>query len=393
MKPKLPLLVAVFTLMLASLACQTLQPGVSLQEKAIPSPQNIPITLSTVVPAVSLPVSLPSLAQEQDALISLYERVTPGIVSLQVTTENGSGLGTGFVFDSQGHIITNEHVVDGQTRIEVDFASGYKAYGELVGIDKDSDIAVVKVNAPAEELTPLPLGDSSLLQVGQKVVAIGNPFGLNGTMTTGIISALGRTLPSNRASSGGGYFSAADLIQTDAAINPGNSGGPLFNLNGEVIGINRAIYTESSSASGEAVNSGIGFAIAINIARRVVPEIIANGYYDYPFMGISSIDDLTLDEIETLGLPQFTGAYVVSVSPGSPAAKAGLRAGDKDVGLERGIPAGGDLIIALDGMEVKTFDDLLRYLVNNKGPGDTIVLTVLREGESLDVSLILDKRP
>jgi len=393
MKPKLPLLVALSTLVLASLACQTLQPEVFLQETPLAEPETPRITLSTAVPVVNLPLSLPTMQQEQDLLVSLYQRVTPGIVSLQVTTENGNSLGTGFVFDTEGHIITNEHVVDGQTNIEVDFSSGYKAYGKLIGIDKDSDIAVVKVDAPASEIFPLPLGDSSALQVGQKVIAIGNPFGLNGTMTTGIISALGRTLPSNRTSPGGGYFTAGDLIQTDAAINPGNSGGPLFNLNGGVVGINRAIYTESSSASGEAVNSGIGFAIAINIARRVVPEIIKDGQYDYPFMGISSIDDLTLEEIKTLGLPQFTGAYVVTVSPGSPADKAGIRAGQKDVGLERGIPAGGDLIIALDGVEVKTFDELLRYLINNKGPGDTLVMTILREGEKLEVSLTLTERP
>ncbi len=201
------------------------------------------------------------------------------------------------------------------------------------------------------------------------MVAIGNPFGLSGTMTTGIVSALGRTLPSNRQTASGGFFSAGDLIQTDAAINPGNSGGPLFNMNGEVIGINRAIRTVSSTAMGEPVNSGIGFAIAINIAKRVVPELIRTGRYDYPYMGISSADDLSLEAIEALGLPQYTGAYVTTVVPGGPAEKAGIRAGTRDIGLGPNLRAGGDLIVAMDGVPIKNFDELLRYLINNKKPG------------------------
>jgi 2-alkenal reductase len=259
-------------------------------------------------------------------------------------------------------------------------------------VDTDSDLAVIKVDAPAAELTPLPLGDYNLLKVGQGVVAIGNPFGLSGTMTTGIISALGRTLPSNRESPGGGFFSAGDMIQTDAAINPGNSGGPLFNLNGEVIGINRAIRTESTGVTGEPVNSGIGFAISINIVKRVVPEIIKDGHYDYPYMGVSSLSDLTIDEIKLLGLPQYTGAYITNVQPGSPAEKAGLIAGTKDVGLPTA-GAGGDLIIAMDGQPILTFSDLLSYLINNKAPGDALVLTIIRDGKQMDVTLTLDKRP
>ena len=210
-------------------------------------------------------------------------------------------------------------------------------------------------------------------------------------MTTGIISALGRTLDSVRDAPNGGFFTAGDIIQTDAAINPGNSGGPLFNLNGEVIGINRAIRTTNFTTTGEPVNSGIGFAVAINIVKRVTPSLIANGKYDYPYLGISSLPDLSLTEIDALGLQSFTGAYVTSVTPGGPADKAGIRAGNQTTST--GLNAGGDLITAIDGQTIHNFDDLLRYLINNKVPGDTVVLTVLRGQEKVDVTLTLDKRP
>jgi 2-alkenal reductase len=247
------------------------------------------------------------------------------------------------------------------------------------------------VNAPASELHPLPLGDSDSLQVGQTVVAIGNPFGLNGTMTTGIVSALGRTLESQRDAPSGGFFTAGDIIQTDAAINPGNSGGPLFDLNGKVIGVNRAIRTTNFTDTGEPLNSGIGFAIAINIVKRVTPVLINEGKYDYPYLGISSYDELSLPQIEALGLQSFTGAYVTSVTPEGPADQAGIRAGDQTTSV--GLNAGGDLITAIDGQAVQRFDDLLRYLINNKSPGDTVVLTVMRGEEQLDILVTLGKRP
>ena len=385
MKRNVRLLVAIAILVFASLACQALQPGTApLPVSAIPT-----VSIPTAAPIV---VSSQSLSQ-QDTLMSLYQNVSPGIVSIQVMTAQGGSLGSGFVFDDQGHVVTNFHVVEGQEKIEVDFTSGYKAYGKLVGTDLDSDLAVIKVDAPASELHPLNLGDSSLLKVGQSVVAIGNPFGLNGTMTLGIVSALGRTLPSAHEAPGGSFFSAGDLIQTDASINPGNSGGPLFNLNGEVVGINRAIRTDASNNTGEPVNSGIGFSIAINIVKRVVPEIIKSGKYNYPYMGVGSASDLSLDEIKALGLSNFTGAYVTSVSPGGPAEKAGLIAGSKDVGLQRGLLGGGDLIIAMDGQPIKSFDELIRYLINNKAPGDSLILTIIRDGKQMDVTLVLTKRP
>jgi len=204
---------------------------------------------------------------------------------------------------------------------------------------------------------------------------------------------VGRTLDSAREAPGtdGNFFTAGDIIQTDAAINPGNSGGPLFNLNGEVIGVNRAIRTENFTTTGEPVNSGIGFAIAINIVKRVTPVLIAEGQYDYPYLGISSLPELNLPEIEALGLESFTGAYVTNVTPDGPADQAGIRAGEQNTSL--GLNAGGDLIVAIDGQSIQRFDDLLRYLINNKSPGDTVVLTVLRGEEQVDIEVTLGRRP
>jgi len=329
---------------------------------------------------------------EQEQLVSLYEHVSPGIVAIQVTSDAGGSLGSGFVFDSNGHIVTNYHVIEGAQDVEVDFMSGYKAYGTVIGSDTDSDLAIVKVDAPAEELHPLPLGDSETLKVGQTVIAIGNPFGLNGTMTVGIVSALGRTLDSAHETPDGAFFTAGDIIQTDAAINPGNSGGPLFNLNGEVIGINRAIRTTNFTDTGEPVNSGIGFAISINVVKRVAPTLITEGKYDYPYLGVTSMDDMNLGLIEELGLTSFTGAYVREVAEGGPADVAGIKAGDQPTNIPN-LLAGGDLIIAIDGQPVRRFDELLAYLITNKSPGDSVVLTVLRGEEKVDVTVTLDKRP
>ena len=335
-----------------------------------------------------------SAIPQDGSLQQLYQQVMPGVVSIQVSTPQGGGLGSGFVYDTQGHVITNFHVVDGATTVEVDFASGFKARGTVIGVDKDSDIAVIKVDAPESELHPLMLGDSSNLQVGQTVIAIGNPFGLNGTMTLGIVSALGRTQTSAHSIDGGGFFSAADIIQTDAAINPGNSGGPLLNTSGEVVGINRAIATDSSTASGQPTNSGIAFAISGNIVKRVTPFLIKDGAYDYPYMGISFLPDqvMNLDVIEALGLKSNTGAYVVDVTKGGPAELAGIHAGNKPTRIDA-ILAGGDLVTAIDGKSVRTFDELISYLVTNRSPGDKVVLTLIRDGQSQDISITLGARP
>ena len=365
-------------LILASLACQT---------TALP-------TLAQPTLAPSNPVSPPILpeltnpSENEERLVALYAQVIPGVVSLNT----GNSQGSGFVFDSNGHIITNQHVVDGASEVEVAFTSGYKAYGTVIGADVDADIAVVKVEAPTDQIYPLAIGDSSQLQVGQSVVAIGNPFGLNGTMTVGIVSGLGRTQFAH-ASPEGGFFSTADIIQTDAAINPGNSGGPLFNMNGEVVGVNQSIRTENvNEITGNAVNSGVGFSISINLAKRVAEGLIEDGNYEYPYLGISSRDDLTLAEIEALGLNTYTGAYVATVTEGGPADQAGIRGGTTPTSLPT-VNAGGDVITAIDGVPVNNFDQLLSYLVTNKAPGETVTLTVLRDGQTLDVPVTLGERP
>lgn len=370
-------LLTLSVLILVAMACQL--PGVT----PLSQPESV-APISTIPP---LQGDSPSVLVKDGSLEALYQTVLPGVVAIRTDT----GLGSGFVFDGEGHVVTNQHVVDGASAVEVAFASGYKARGTVIGFDVDADIAVIKVNAPAEEIHPLPIGDSSALLVGQPIVAIGNPFGLSGTMTLGIISGLGRTQPAHAAPNGG-FFSTADVIQTDAAINPGNSGGPLFNLNGEVIGVNQSIRTTNvDAATGNAVNSGVGFSISINLVKRILPGLIRDGKYTYPYLGISSDSDMSLAEIEALGLSQYTGAYVASVVPGGPADQAGIRAGTQPTNLN--VLAGGDLIIAFDGRPVKTFDELLSYLVTNKSPGDTVVLTVLREGQAVDVTVTLGERP
>jgi len=335
-------------------------------------------------------IVIPDEVLLQDALIELYENVSRGVVSIQVYSETSSGLGSGFVIDKEGHIVTNYHVVDGADEVEVHFPSGLKVFGEVVGVDLDSDLAVIKVDVDQDQLYPLIIGDSDQLRVGQTVVAIGNPYGLTGTMTLGIVSARGRTLESIRQTESGSFFSAGDLIQTDANINPGNSGGPLLNLNGEVIGINRAIQTSGNITNYS--NTGIGFAVSSNILRLVVPTLKLGEEYQYPYLGLSSYDSLTLAQAELLGLDQATGAYIAEVVEGGPADQAGLQSGTLSTDVF-GLLAGGDLIIAVDGEEILEFSELLSYLLLNKQPGDTIDLTVLRGGEEITFTVTLGERP
>ncbi|HLC34950.1 MAG TPA: trypsin-like peptidase domain-containing protein [Anaerolineales bacterium] len=379
---------------LLALACSSL-PQLTLPDLATltvvtPQPQ-VETTSRPNLPPLAPAVGLPS-ESTSSALSDLYQRVNPGVVSLRVFTAEGGALGSGFVVDKQGHIVTNLHVVTGATGLEVDFPSGQMAHGKVIAEDPDSDLAVILVTVPEAELVPLSLGDSSTLRVGTPVVAIGNPFGLSSTMTLGIVSGLGRTLDSERASPGGGVFSAADLIQTDAAVNPGNSGGPLLDLQGYVVGINRAIRSTSVTTSGDVVNSGVGFAISVNVVRRVLPSLIEKGAYDYPYIGITGMSELHLAEQEALGLAQSTGVYVQEVTAGSPAEQAGLRAGSRPTTLT-GLQAGGDLIIAVNDIPLRNFADLLSYLVLNASPGDTVKLTLLRDGQQKEVSLTLAARP
>jgi len=335
-------------------------------------------------------IDLPS---SDEVLISLYEAVNPGVASIIVYSDGFVvGQGSGFLFDDQGHILTNYHVVENAAQIEVVFPSGFRVKGKLIGTDLDSDIAVVEAVISDMGLKPLALGSSSEVKVGQYVVAIGNPYGLSGTMTVGIVSARGRLLESLRSAPSGGFFSASDLIQTDAAINPGNSGGPLLNMNGEVIGINRAIRT-NEEGDGILSNSGIGFAVPIDIVKRVVPYLIRDGKYDYPYLGIISRENLTLIEKEALGFSsETTGAYVIEVPVNGPASDAGLQGGSMET-VFSDLPAGGDLITAVDAEPIRSFSDLLAYLVTNKSPGDEMEITVLREGQELILKAILEKRP
>jgi len=326
------------------------------------------------------PVGVPvvDFFSQQDALISLYENVSPGVVSIRVLTDLGGGQGSGFVIDNEGHIVTNFHVVQDATQIEVAFNSGLIVRGEVIGTDDDSDLAIIKVEVSADSLHPIALGDSGLVKVGQIVVAIGNPFGLNSTMTTGIVSGLGRTGESLNPAEGGQFFASGDLIQTDAAINPGNSGGPLLNLSGEVIGINRSIRTFNVNSDDEPLNSGVGFAVSVNILKRVVPSLIQNGFYEYPYLGISS-REIDLAAAEQLDLGRTTGVLIVSLVPDAPADLAGLELGD--------------VIIAFNDQELRDFGELISYLFTQTAPGDTILVTFIRDGEETQTELVVGARP
>lgn len=370
-------------LVISMLACQ--MTGIpSVPQSAQPTPA---LQVQKTPPVIPTPVDA---AEMGSALEALYQQVLPGVVSIRT---NGS-LGSGFVFDREGHIITNQHVVEGASEVELSFSSGFKALGTVIGSDTDADIAVIQAqDAPADQIHPLALGDSNTLNVGEQVVAIGNPFGLTGTMTLGIVSGLGRTQVAHVDPESGGSFSTADIIQTDAAINPGNSGGPLFNMQGEVVGVNQSIRTNAvDQTTGTAVNSGVGFSISINLVKRIVPYLIRDGEYEYPYLGITSSSRLGLADIEALGLNTYTGAYVLDVAEGGPADQAGIRGGTQPTDVE-GLQAGGDVITAIDGQPVNTFDELLSYLTTNKSPGDTAVLTLLRDGQSMDVTVTLGTRP
>lgn len=314
----------------------------------------------------------------------MYAKVNPSVVRIDnlSTVRNGSatatvpqGEGSGFVWDADGHIVTNDHVVRGASRLQVTFADGATVDARLVGTDPNGDIAVLAMDPDSVTLVPVEQGDISAVKVGQRAIAIGNPFGFQGTMTSGIVSALGRSIPALTG------FDIPQAIQTDAAINPGNSGGPLLNVRGQVIGVNAQI--ESSTRS----NSGVGFAIPINLVQRIVPELIKTGVYRHAYLGISG-GTYTRAWSQALGLPaDAKGAYLFEVARGGPAANAGLRGGTErtavllsvdDTGAAAYLPAGGDLITAIEGRPVTKMDDLLIYLEQFTSPGQTVQLTVLR---------------
>jgi len=388
-----PLLLLVLLLALSTLAC-AFSGGASDGENAAPTPDQQALVAQAVATITAqLPAAAAGAAGQQSIstdleadLVDLYERVNPSVVHIFVYDELGNqlGTGTGFVYDDQGHIITNNHVVSDAGGLEVAFPNGERRTAETIGTDVDSDLGVIRVADPPAGLRPIPLGDSDSVRVGQFVVAIGNPFGEAGSLSLGIVSGLGRTLTSDRIAEGGGRYSLPQVIQTDAAINPGNSGGPLLNLAGEVVGVNSAIRTSTGT------NSGVGFSIPVNAVRRVAPALIATGEYHYTYIGVR-MSELDLATQAALGLPQVTGAYVTEVTPDAPAAAAGLRgSGVSDLGE---LLPGGDLIIAADGRPIANPDELISFLVFQTEVGQTISLTIIRDGEQIDVPLTLGQRP
>jgi len=395
MKRSLSLSVVAVVVAVALLACSasSLVPSSAGVATAVPTQATSNASNSTTTQPVV------DLVNQQSQLVSLYQKVNPGVVEIIVSSQTSLGQGSGWVFDANGDIVTNNHVVEGATQVEVDFPSGDKVFAKVLGTDPNSDLAVVKVDPSAVKLVPLSLGDSTSLQVGQIVVAIGNPFGLSGTMTTGIISGLGRTVPSTGTTTANQpSFSTGDVIQTDAAINPGNSGGPLLDLNGNVVGVNSQYETSGvSTATSQPGNSGIGFAISVATVKRVVPSLITNGKFDYPYLGIESSGTvLPLYITQALGLQSPNGVYVTGVASGGPADKAGIRAGTTPLsisGTATGINSGGDLIVAADGQKINTYDDLITFLALHKSPGDTVTLTVLRGSQQVDIPVVLGTRP
>ena len=330
-----------------------------------------------------------SITEDERNNIAVYEKVADGVVNITSTAVQmdfffnaipAQGSGSGSIIDTKGHILTNHHVVANAQKLEVTLADGSKWPAKLIGSDPDNDLAVIKIDVPKEKLKLIPMGDSKNLRIGQKVLAIGNPFGLQRTLTTGIISSLGRTIRSEVGTL------IEDVIQTDAAINPGNSGGPLLNSEGEIVGINSAIISPTGG------NVGIGFAIPVNTAKRVVPELISKGYVTYPYIG-ATIQSLIPEIAKFLKLKIDRGAMISEVVKGSPADKAGLKGGDQRVQVGNMVVlVGGDVVVQADQREVKTNDELIRYF-REKKPGDTILLKIFRKDNFIEVKVTLGERP
>ena len=321
-------------------------------------------------------------------LPDLFQKVEKSVVQITDSSEINvfeSRLGSGFVYDDNGHIITNHHVVSGGgNRLDVTFPDGIVYRASLIGSDPSADIAVLYVEeAPKEKLLPLSLADSSKVRVGERVAAIGNPFGLSGSLSKGIISGVGRQIPAEEEEG----FTIPDIIQTDAPINPGNSGGPLLNMRGEVIGINSAIYSTTGQFA------GVGFAIPSNTIAQVMPSLITTGSYQHPWLGVAG-RDMTPGIADRLGLDEPRGFLVMDVVAGSPAEKAGIQRGNEDTVIDGIlIKLGGDVIIAVDNNTVRKIDDILAYVEMKKSVGDDLKLTILREGQTMEVIATLAARP
>ena len=368
----------------------------------------LPVLLDTPTASASplrqetpaVPIMVASLVEDQDALANLYDAIAPSVVSIQTSGDIASlelppgfpqdqlpedglipqGQGSGWIFDNDGHIVTNNHVVENAKAVTVVFYDGSWADAEVVATDPQADLAVLKVEPPAGfPWRPLNLADGDSLRVGHSVVAIGNPFGYASTMTTGIVSALGRSFATG--SFGENRYTLPEVIQTDAAINPGNSGGPLVNLDGEVVGVNFAIESVVRA------NSGVGFAIPGSIVNLVVPALIEDGSFVYPYLGLSgtSVTPALAKELEIENTQ--LGAYVATVVPGGPAEEAGIVGADPDTS------EGGDLVVSFNGEPVRSFDELVGHLVTTTRPGDTATLGIIRDGEAMDIALTVGERP
>jgi S1-C subfamily serine protease len=372
-----------------ALAC-TLSPAAPT---ATPTPVVIVVT-ATPGPLEQLPTLNPEqlIDIEEQLVVNVYDRVSPAVVHItsrayvysfffEVVPQEGTG--SGFFYDRAGHIITNYHVIEGAEELEVTLADGTMVPAQVVGGDPYNDLAVLRIDVPLEKLYPVELGSSAGLRVGQRTIAIGNPFGLDRTLTTGVISSLGRVIERENDRP------LAEVIQTDAAINPGNSGGPLLNSLGQVIGVNTAIQ----SPSGGSV--GIGFAVPVDTVKRVVPELIANGRYPHPWIGFEGqAYRITPALAEALDLPVEKGLLIARLYRNSPAVQAGLRGAERRVQVNRSvILVGGDIVTAVDSVSVETSDQLTIYLETKKRPGDDIELTIWRDGKEMSVRLTLGERP
>ena len=371
-----------------------------------------PAQENTAAPAVAAPdtaLTQGTVLDELEATLGgIYENVNPSVVSIQVTEKVSStsqqlpfygmtpqtpeeqyqqGAGSGFVWDKNGYIVTNNHVVADADKISVRFYDGSIAQAELVGADADSDLAVIKVDVPAEQLHPVTIADSTQVRVGQLSVAIGNPFGLENTMTVGFISAVGRSMPADLENVTGNSYTIPDIIQTDAPINPGNSGGVLLNENGEVIGVTSAIISPVQASV------GIGFAIPAAIVSKVVPALVADGSYTHAWLGISGMT-LIPDVAKAMNLDENQrGALVIAVQEDGPAGKAGLQGSSSQITVDgQDLPTGGDVIVAFDGNTVNTFDDLVANLAQLSA-GQKAQLTIIRDGTTQDLTVTLGERP
>ena len=359
-------------------------------------------------PPTATPVPLPADASADERTASdVYRKVSPSVVFIRVVSQPTTGgaqqrpqipnlpqlpdlpptgpqqaSGSGFVIDRDGHILTNNHVVEGADKVEVRFIDGTTVRAKVVGTDPDSDLAVIQVDK-SSLLQPVELGDSSALIVGQQVFAIGNPFGQMWTLTSGIVSAVGRTIQS-----GNSRYSIPEVVQTDAAINPGNSGGPLLDKHGRVIGVNTMIISDNRSSS------GVGLAVPVDIVKRVAPALIKGGKFTYAYLGLSG-GALTPDLAGAMNLsPDQRGVLVSEVVKGGPSDKAGLLGSQKQVEIDGDkINVGGDVIVAADGNGVTGMDGVIDYLFTSKRPGDQITLTILRDGQQKEVGVTLDERP